>query len=312
MTAAPQEAVTLLQVGSFAPDVQAALDASYRCVHADDVARDPACRAAVRALVTRSNLAVPPDLVHGLPNLELIATFGVGYDGIPLDLARARGIVVANTPGVLNAAVAELGVGMLLALLRRLPQADAFVRAGRWRDGAFPLGASLAGKRVGIVGLGGIGKEVAARLAPFGVEIAYHGRTDQALAWRFEPDLPALAAWSDVLVVTAPGGAQTARMIDAAVLRALGPRGVLVNVARGSLVDQEALLAALEGGIIAGAALDVFDAEPDIDPRFAALENVLLAPHIGSATVETRAAMGRLFLENVRMWFGEGRVVTAV
>jgi lactate dehydrogenase-like 2-hydroxyacid dehydrogenase len=304
--------VTLLQVGGFAPEVQAALDAGHRCVQPADIERDPACRAAVRGLVTRSNLTLSPELVRALPNLELIATFGVGYDGIPLDLARERGIVVANTPGVLNAAVAELCVGLVLALLRRLPQAHAFVRTGAWRLDAFPLGASLAGKRVGIVGLGGIGHEVARRLEPFGVDLAYHGRTDQKLAWPFEPDLVALAGRSDILIVTAPGGARTAHLIDGAVLRALGPQGCLVNVARGSLVDQEALVAALQQGAIAGAALDVFDAEPDIDPRLFALDNVVLAPHIGSATVETRAAMARLFLENVRLWFKEGRVVTAV
>jgi lactate dehydrogenase-like 2-hydroxyacid dehydrogenase len=309
MTADP---VTLLQVGSFAPEIQAALDAAYRCVRPADLEAAPGCRDAVRGLVTRSNLVVPPELVRALPHLELIATFGVGYDGIPLGLARERGIVVANTPGVLNAAVAELCVGLVLALLRRLPQADAFVRAGAWRLDGFPLGASLSGKRVGIVGLGGIGRNVARRLEPFGVDLAYHGRTDQQLAWRFEPDLVALAEASDILIVTAPGGPQTARMIDARVLRALGPQGCLVNVARGSLVDQEALMTALSSGAIAGAALDVFDDEPHIDPRLFALDNVVLAPHIGSATVETRAAMGRLFLENVRLWFGEGRVLTQV
>jgi lactate dehydrogenase-like 2-hydroxyacid dehydrogenase len=303
---------TLLQLGDFAPEVQAALDADYTCLRPEDLDREPARAGAVRALVTRSNLAVPEELVRRLPNLELIATFGVGCDGIPLALARERGIAVANTPGVLNAAVAELCVGLLLALLRRLPQADAYVRAGRWPGGAYPLGASLGGKRVGIVGLGGIGKEVARRLEPFGVGLAYHGRTDQQLAWRHEPDLLLLAAWSDVLIVTAPGGPATARMIDARVLEALGPQGHLVNVARGSLVDQDALIEALAQGRLGGAALDVFDAEPSIDARLFALENVVLAPHIGSATVETRAAMGRLFLDNVRTWFSAGKVLARV
>jgi lactate dehydrogenase-like 2-hydroxyacid dehydrogenase len=303
---------TLLQIGTFAPEVQAELDADFHCVRPEDLEREPGHVDAIRGIVTRSNLKVPADVVQRLPRLEVIATFGVGYDGIPLALAAGRGVVVANTPGVLNAAVAELCVGSLLALLRQLPQADAFVRAGRWRAGAFPLGASLAAKRVGIVGLGGIGRDVALRLAPFGVTIAYHGRTDQRLDWRYEADLVELARWSDILIVTAPGGAQTARMISAGVLRALGPRGVLVNVARGSLVDEQALIAALESGAIAGAALDVFDGEPDIDARLFALSNVLLTPHIGSATHETRAAMGAHMLENLRTWFREGRVLTPV
>jgi lactate dehydrogenase-like 2-hydroxyacid dehydrogenase len=302
----------LLQLSAFAPEVQAGLDADFRCVSTDDVGREPGVAGAVRGLVMRSNQGLSDDLLARLPNLEIIATFGVGYDGVPLDLAATRGIVVANTPGVLNAAVAELCIGALLALLRRLTQADAFVRAGRWAQGAFPLGVSLAGKRVGIVGLGGIGKDIARRLEPFGVQLAYHGRTDQALAWRHEPDLTALAGSSDILIVTAPGGAQTRHLVDAGVLRALGPRGVLVNVARGSLVDQDALIDALAQGTVAGAALDVFDDEPDVDPRLFALENVVLTPHIGSATAETRAAMGAHMLDNLRTWFREGRAVTPV
>jgi lactate dehydrogenase-like 2-hydroxyacid dehydrogenase len=213
---------------------------------------------------------------------------------------------------VLNAAVAELCVGALLSLLRKLPQADRYVREGRWAAANFPLSASLAGKHVGIAGLGRIGKDIARRLEPFGVNLAYYGRTDQNLAWRFEPDLATLARDVDILIVAAPGGRETARMIDARVLDALGPQGILVNIARGSLVDEEALLAALEQHRIAGAALDVFDGEPDIDARFFGLENVLLTPHIGSATQETRAAMAQLMLDNLRSWFRSGRVLTPV
>jgi lactate dehydrogenase-like 2-hydroxyacid dehydrogenase len=302
----------LLQFGSFPPEVQSQIDAEFARVHIADFERDPSRAAEIRAIVTRSNIEVPAALVERLPKLEIIATNGVGYDLIPLDLAARRGIVVANTPDVLNAAVAELCVGALLSLLRQLPQADRYVREGRWAGANFPLATSLAGKQVGIVGLGRIGKDIARRLEPFGVALAYHGRTDQHLAWRFEADLAALARDADILIVAAPGGRETARMIDARVLDALGPQAYLVNVARGSLVDQEALLAALKDKRIAGAALDVFDGEPDIDARLFGLDNVLLTPHIGSATRETRAAMAQLMLDNLRSWFGSGRALTPV
>ncbi|MFC5549372.1 2-hydroxyacid dehydrogenase [Massilia aerilata] len=302
----------LLQIGSFPPEVQAQIDAGFDRIDVRDFERDPSRAGEIRAIVTRSNLEVPAALVERLPKLGIIATNGVGHDLIPLALAARRGIAVSNTPDVLNAAVAELCIGALLALLRQLPQADRYVREGRWPGASFPLTSSLAGKQVGIVGLGRIGKDIARRLEPFGVALAYHGRSDQNLAWRFEADLGALARDADILIVAAPGGAETARMIDAHVLEALGPRGILVNVARGSLVDEEALLAALAEGRIAGAALDVFDREPDIDARFFGLENVLLMPHIGSATRETRAAMAQLMLDNLRSWFGSGRVLTPV
>ena len=302
----------ILQIGSFPPEVQSQIDAEFERIGIDDVDADPALAGHIRAIVTRSNLEVPAALVERLPRLEIIATNGVGYDLIPLELAARRGIVVSNTPDVLNAAVAELCIGALLSLLRKLPQADRYVREGRWAQANFPLSSSLAGKQVGIAGLGRIGKDIARRLEPFGVNLAYYGRSDQHLAWRFEPDLATLARDVDILIVAAPGGRETARMIDARVLEALGPQGLLVNIARGSLVDEEALIAALQEGRIGGAALDVFDNEPAIDARFFGLENVLLMPHIGSATQETRAAMARLMLDNLRSWFRSGRVLTPV
>jgi lactate dehydrogenase-like 2-hydroxyacid dehydrogenase len=306
----------LLQIGSFPPEVQSQIDAEFDRLGVDDLERDlerdPARAAGIHAIVTRSNLEVPASLVERLPALEIIATNGVGYDLIPLALAQQRGIVVTNTPDVLNAAVAELCIGALLSLLRKLRQADRYVREGRWRAANFPLTTSLAGKQVGIVGLGRIGKDIARRLEPFGVGLAYYGRTDQRLSWRYEAELTALARQVDILIVAAPGGSDTARMIDARVLDALGPQGVLVNVARGSLVDEDALIAALEQGRIAGAALDVFDREPDIDARFFGLENVLLMPHIGSATQETRAAMAQLMLDNLRSYFASGKALTPV
>jgi lactate dehydrogenase-like 2-hydroxyacid dehydrogenase len=266
----------------------------------------------VRGIVTRGNYAVPRSVIERLPRLGVIASMGVGYDLIDLAAARDHGVLVSNTPDVLNDAVAELCIGLLFSLLRRLPQADRHVRSGAWKEGVFPLATTLAGKRVGIVGLGRIGKDIARRLEPFGVSIAYHGRSDQHLQWPWQPDLLALARDSDVLIVVAPGGEGTRRLVGAAVLDALGPRGFLINVGRGSVVDEAALLVALEGGRIAGAALDVFENEPAIDERFCALENVVLSPHIGSATHETRAAMARLTLDNLRRFFDDGTVLTPV
>jgi lactate dehydrogenase-like 2-hydroxyacid dehydrogenase len=302
----------LLQLAVFPPEVQAQIDAEFDCLRLEDFDRDGGRAGEIRAILTRGNVAVPPELIARLPALEIIASNGVGYDLIPLDVAKQCGIVVTNTPNVLNAAVAELCVGALLALLRRLPQADRFVRAGRWTAGPFALSTNLAGKHVGIVGMGRIGKEIARRLETFGVVLAYHGRSDQQLAWRFEPELATLARDSDVLIVVAPGGAETRHLVDADVLRELGPKGYLVNVARGSLVDTGALIAALSEGAIAGAALDVFEDEPRVDERFFDLENVLLLPHIGSATAETRAAMGQLTLDNLRSWFRSRRGLTVV
>ena len=302
----------LLQIGTFPAPAQALIDAAFHCHTLEQVEADEALRERVRGIVTRGNYAVPRSVIERLPRLGVIASMGVGHDLIDLAAAREHGVLVANTPDVLNDAVAELCVGLLFALLRRLPQADRHVRSGAWKEGVFPLATQLSGKRVGIVGLGRIGKAIARRLEPFGVAIAYHGRSDQQLHWDYQPDLLALARTSDVLILIAPGGEGTRRLVGDAVLDALGPEGYLINVARGSLVDEAALLAALEAGRIAGAALDVFENEPEIDARFLALDNVLLTPHIGSATHETRAAMARLTLDNLLRFFEDGTVLTPV
>lgn len=304
--------VPLLSIGVFPPNVHALNTSEFSCHTQEEVEKDEALRKTIRGIITRSNCRVPAEVIRALPNLKIIATNGVGYDQIPIDVATECGVIVTNTPDVLNAAVAELCVGSLLALLRRIPQGDRFVRSGAWRTDAFPLATSLAGKRIGFVGLGRIGKEIARRLLPFGVGIAYYGRTDQQLEWTFEPDLHALARQCDVLILTMPGGQETARMINASVLEALGPDGYLLNIARGSVVDEDALIAALTSRSIAGAALDVFDGEPDIDPRFFDLDNVVLTPHVGSATNETRMAMARLTLDNLHSFFNTGRALTPV
>jgi len=302
----------LLRIGTFPPLAQDLIDAEFNCHAPGDLDANPGLREAIRGIITRSNYQILPEVIASLPNLGIISTSGVGFDGIPLDIAAQRGIAVTNTPGILNSAVAELTLGMLLALLRHIPAAHQFVKSGRWKDGSFPLGTSLSGKRVGIVGLGRIGKEIASRLQPFGVVLSYYGRSDQKLDWKYESDLVQLARSSDILIVSSPGGRETLHMVNADVLEALGSSGFIVNVARSSVIDEEALLDALSRRTIAGAALDVFDNEPDADPRFFDLDNVVLMPHIGSATNETRLAMVRLTLDNLHRFFETGETLTPV
>jgi lactate dehydrogenase-like 2-hydroxyacid dehydrogenase len=304
--------IDILQLGAFPPPLQAMIDAKFQVHTEAELQGNDALRNAIRGIITRSAVDVPPALVESLPNLQIISTSGVGYDRIPRDVAARRGIVVTNTPDVLNTAVAELCVGLVLSLLRRIPEAQRFVMDGKWAKSPFAMGSNLSGKDVGIVGLGRIGKEIARRLDAFDVKLSYFGRNDQKLAYRFEPDLHALARRSDVLIVAAPGGADTSKLIDGAVLEALGPEGYLVNMARGSLVDETALLDALSNRRIAGAGLDVFENEPNIDARFLGLDNVVLTPHIASATNETRHAMLRLTLDNLGAFFGSRKAVTEV
>ena len=261
----------------------------------------------IRGLAVNAQAVVDGALMDRLPKLEIVANFGVGYDTIAAVEAGRRGIVVTNTPDVLTDEVADLAIGLLLATVRRIPQADRYLRAGHWPQKPFPLTASLRGRRVGILGLGRIGRAIARRLEGFGVEIAYHGRRPQGdVPYAYHPTLVGLAEAVHVLMVVAPGGAGTDGLVDAAVLDALGSEGILVNVARGSVVDEAALIAALEAGTIHGAGLDVFAAEPHVPERLAALDQVVLLPHVGSGTHETRAGMGRLVVDKLMSWF-EGR-----
>ncbi|PXA89767.1 2-hydroxyacid dehydrogenase [Nostoc sp. 3335mG] len=248
-----------------------------------------------------------------LPALDIIASFGVGYDNVDAEAAARRGVTVTNTPGVLDDEVADLTIGLLLATLRRIPQADRFVRDGKWRDGPFPLSPTLRGRRIGIIGLGAIGKAIARRLEAFRVPIAYHGRSrQQGVDYPYLATPGALAEASDVLIAIVPGGAGTHHLVDADVLGALGPEGVLINVARGSVVDQDALIDALVAGRIGGAGLDVYADEPEVPAALIDLPNVVLLPHIGSASVATRAAMGQLVVDNLVAWFGSGKALTPV
>lgn len=290
----------VLVAAKLPPVTEAALDRAFvtRRLGDSDLAQ-------VRG-VAASTLAGPigDALFDRLPALEVIANFGVGYDNIDIAAAVARGIVVTNTAGVLDEEVADLTIGLLLATLRRIPAAERFLRAGRWADGGFALSPSLRGRRIGIVGLGGIGKAIARRLSGFAVDIAYHGRTRQAdVAYPWYRTVAALAQACDVLIVIVPGGAATRNMIDAEVLAALGPDGVLINVSRGTVVDEPALIAALAAGTILAAGLDVFAHEPVVPEALLALDNVVLLPHVGSGSVVTRAAMGQAMVDNLSAWF---------
>ena len=267
----------------------------------------------VRAIATRGELGASAELIAALPGLELIACYGMGTDAIALGAARERGIRVTNTPDVLTGDVADIAVGLTLALMRNVLAGDAHVRSGAWANGNLGLTTRLYGKRVGIVGFGRIGSTVARRLSGFDVHIGYFSRTAHADSpHRWFGQLSELAAWCDVLVVTLAGGAATQGMVGAEVLAALGPQGFLVNVARGSTVDEPALLDALEGRRIQGAALDVFLNEPRIDARFMALGNVLLQPHHASGTIETRRAMGQLVRDNLQAHFAGKSLLTPV
>lgn len=302
----------LLKIGVFPDSVQAQFLSLFTLLDEEDLQRDPARAATVGGIVTRSNYRIPAALIDRLPGLRIITTNGVGYDGIALEHARQKNIVVTNTPDVLNKAVAELAVGLLLALLRNLPAADGFVRTGAWEGSPFPLGTSLAGKRVGIVGLGRIGKEIAGRLVPFEADLSYFGRARQPVPWRHFDSLPAMARHVDALILSCPGGAATRHIVDANVLQELGAEGVVVNVARGSVINEADLCRALANGVIKGAALDVFESEPLGPGPLRHLPNVILAPHIGSATHETRRQMADLAIRNLVSFFRTGKAVTPV
>tara|TARA_R110002124_G_scaffold44422_14_gene135594 strand:- start:12236 stop:13165 length:930 start_codon:yes stop_codon:yes gene_type:complete len=257
--------------------------------------------------------AVSADLIAQLPKLEIIANFGVGYDSIDTAAARAANVRVTNTPNVLNDAVAELTIGLMIALARRIPQADRHVRAGKWPTGGMGLFSELTGKTVGILGLGRIGKEIAARAQAMKMRVVYYGRKRQPSEPHvFYDNLVDMARDSDWLVVIAPGGKGTEGIVSRQVLEALGPQGNIVNVARGTLIDEAAMLELLQTGGLGGAALDVFENEPAVPEGFFALDNVVLSPHQGSATTQTRNAMGALVVANLDAHFAGEPLPSAV
>ena len=307
---------TLLQITPIHPDAQARLERSYTVIHAGlpdiDAAWLAAHGAKVEGVVTGGHLGIPAGLLTALPNLRIVGINGVGFDKVDLELARSRGVRVSNTPDVLTDDVADLAVGLTLSLLRRLPHAHAHVRAGRWPAGELPLARKLSGKRVGIVGLGRIGRAAAKRFAGFTDHISYTDVARQEVPFAFHPDAVSLARTVDVLVVCAAASSSTRKLIGREVFEALGPDGVLVNVARGSIVDEAALVQALQSGRLGGAALDVFEDEPHVPAELHAMDNVVTTPHIASGTHETRRAMGELMLDNIDALFAGREMPTAL
>jgi hydroxypyruvate reductase len=283
------------------------LKADYRCHDYVQAADKPALMASasakIRGLVQGGGTVTPTTLLDALPALEIISVFGVGYDGVPVDYCKKRGLKVTNTPDVLTDDVADVAVALVMMTGRGFVRLNRFVHAGEWGKRAPELTTKLGGKTVGILGLGRIGKAIAKRLAAMEMQIAYTGRKAQDVPYRFIPDLEGLAAAVDFLVVACPGGAATKNIVNAKVLAALGKKGTLVNIARGSIVDEPALVAALQAGTIKGAGLDVFADEPRIPEPLYAMDNVVLLPHVGSATRETRQAMGDLCKANLDAWF---------
>ncbi len=253
-------------------------------------------------------------LMDAAPNLEIIANWGVGYDRVDAPAAKARGVIVTNTPDVLTECCADLAMALILAVARRVAEGDRYVRAGNWKKrGALRFGTRVNGARLGIIGLGRIGKAAARRAEAFDMKIAYYGRSKQAgVPYDYYDNPASLAANSDFLLLTCPGGPETHHLVDADVLSALGPEGFLVNIARGSVVDEPALVQALQEGRIAGAALDVFAKEPEVPEALLTMENVVLQPHQGSASTATRRAMDDLVVENVRLHFAGKPVRTPV
>lgn len=309
----------ILQVGPYPEWDQTPLDAAFHA-HRYFEAADKAAFLTehgpkIRAIATRGELGANAAMIAACPNLEVISVYGVGYDAVDTAACKARGIRVTNTPDVLTKDVADLGVAMMLMQSRGMLGADQWVRDGSWAaKGGYPLQRKVWGRRAGILGLGRIGVEVGKRLAGFGMDIAYSARAEkpEGAGWDYIPDPVALAARSDFLFVTLAANAATRHIVNASVIAALGPEGMLINISRAANIDEEALLAALETKTLGSAALDVFEGEPKLNPRFLALPNVLLQPHHASGTFETRKAMGQLLRDNLTAHFAGQPLPTPV
>jgi hydroxypyruvate reductase len=302
-------AIDVLLAPKLSPLYVERLDAEF--IPHREITADNATR--IRAVACGGESKVPGDLIAKLPALELISVMGVGYDGVDVAAAKGRGIMVTHTPDVLNDDVADLAIALMLCAARQLPQADRFVKEGKWANGPLPLARKMSGARLGIVGMGRIGQAIALRALAFGMQVAYTARSAKPnLPHAFHDNVVALARESDFLVVITPGGAGTRHLIDAEVLQALGSKGILVNVARGSVVDEPALIDALRRGVIGGAGLDVFENEPNVPQALRDMPQVVLTPHVGSATTQTRRAMADLATDNLLAHFAGEPVKTPV
>jgi hydroxypyruvate reductase len=281
--------------------------------HLNDEAAFARLAPQVSVVAASGDSKVTAEYMARLPALKLISVMGVGYDGVDVAAAKARGIVVTHTPDVLNDDVADLALALMLNAARQLPAADRYVREGQWLKGAMPLARKMSGARLGLLGMGRIGQAIAKRAAAFNMSIAYHSRTEKPeLPYAYHATATSLAAASDFLVAITPGGEGTRKMVNAEVLGALGKEGIFVNVARGSVADEAALIEALKNGVIAGAGLDVFEDEPRVPQALLDMPHVVLAPHVGSATLATRHAMADLALANLQAQLAGKPVLTPV
>lgn len=308
----------VLSLGVFPPATMSALAELFELHHftvypLSEGTLSPDLKARIRAIATEANRGATRDLIASLPKLEIISCFGVGVDGIDLAAARERSIPVTNTPGVMVDECADLAIGMMLASARQIVRADHYVRSGEWLKGPIGLGRSVGGKTVGVVGLGGIGRAIADRAQAFRMNVLWHGpRPKPGIPYEYVPDLIELAQRSDFLMVACKGGDETRGLISASVIDALGPQGTLINIARGSVVDEGAMIDRLRDGRLGFAALDVFQNAPRIAPDLLKLPNVLLQPHHGSATVETRTAIGQMMIDNLTAHFAGRKLPTPV
>ena len=304
----------ILMVGPMMPQLMAALERDY-IVHRlwEAPERDALLEkigSNVKAIATNGALGASGSLINALPNLEIIALYGVGVDAIDLSLAKKRGIPVTTTPDVLTEDVADMALALLLATARRIVVGDQYVRTGQWARGEMALTRRVNGKRVGILGLGRVGKALAKRLEALNMKISYTNRKELDVPYASYRDLAKMAGDVDFLVVTAAGGDATRKIVNRPVLEALGPNGILINVSRGSIVDEEALIDALKEGKLGGAGLDVFASEPNVPEELKSMPNVVLQPHHASGTIETRSAMGDLVARNLEAHFAGKPLLT--
>jgi lactate dehydrogenase-like 2-hydroxyacid dehydrogenase len=310
--------IDVLSIGSFPEATNAELANRFVVTHHFHLpvpnALGAELKSRIRGIATEANRGADRPLIAALPQLEVIAVFGVGTDFIDLAAARERNVAVTNTPGILTDEVADLAIGLMLASARQIPFADRYVRDGTWGSkGPIPLGRSVGGKTMGVLGLGGIGRAIADRGAAFRMRVIYSGpRCKPDAPYEYVADPIELAHRSDYLMVACKGGPETRHLVSAAVIEALGPRGTLVNVARGSVVDEPALIKALAEGRLGHAALDVFESEPNPSPELLRLSNLIVQPHHGSATIETRTAIGRLMIDNLSAHFDGRPLLTPV